>query len=98
MRHFFVLLAPPWHLIVSGERHLAPGERRLQLLEVPVHHALVDVLNLLLQREINFEVRAAEMESGQLLETFYHCTAKSRVLLVRLCGGCILSNEGETEG
>ena len=36
-------------LIVSGECHLAPGERRLQLLEVPVDHALVDVLYLLLQ-------------------------------------------------
>ena len=36
-------------LIVSGERHLAPGERRLQLLQVPVDHALVDVLYLLLQ-------------------------------------------------
>ena len=40
-------------LIVSGERHLAPGERRLQLLEVPVDDALVDVFDLFLQGEID---------------------------------------------
>ena len=40
-------------LIVSGERHLAPGERRLQLLEVPVDYALMDVLYLLLQSKMD---------------------------------------------
>ena len=47
-------------LIVSGERHLAPGERRLQLLEVPVDHALVDVLDLFLQNEINRSCQLAD--------------------------------------
>ena len=57
-------------LIVSGERHLAPGERRLQLLEVPVDHALVDVLDLLLQNEIDFDSNEA---GGQTITKCYKC-------------------------
>ena len=51
-------------LIVSGERHLAPGERRLQLLEVPVDHALVDVLYLLLQWEMDTTFRLRILRSS----------------------------------